>query len=121
MAQYREMAAFAQFGAELDQVTLNQIRRGERLVELLKQGQYQPISMPMQVLQIYSGITGKLDVLDKERVSAFLSGLKSFMAEKYQSVLERIEREQSLSSELRSLMDEAIDVYRRQFVPNGTA
>jgi len=71
LAQYREVAAFAQFGSDLDQITQQQLHRGARLVEMLKQGQYKPLSMPEQVIIIFLGVQGFLDKLPLNIVSSF--------------------------------------------------
>ncbi len=117
LAQYREMAAFAQFGAELDEATRQQIRRGERLVELLKQGQYRPMSTALQVAQIFSGVMGDLDALEVEQVRPFLDGLSRHLEEHCQDLLERIRTSGEVSEETAAELDAIILEQRRQFVP----
>ncbi|HPQ80327.1 MAG TPA: F0F1 ATP synthase subunit alpha, partial [bacterium] len=91
LAQYREMAAFSQFGAELDQATKRQLQRGERLTELLKQGQYQPMRLSEQVLQIYAGVSGKLDDVAMGQVGPFLAGLVRHAEERFPGLLKGID------------------------------
>ncbi|MFH0800619.1 MAG: F0F1 ATP synthase subunit alpha [Pseudomonadota bacterium] len=119
LAQYREMASFAQFGAELDQATRNQIQRGERLVELLKQGQYRPMPMPLQVIQIYAGTSGKLDDLKVDQVIPFLDGLARHVEETKPEVMKSIAATGELDARAAKMADALIDEYRKLFVPNG--
>ncbi|MFA4875619.1 MAG: F0F1 ATP synthase subunit alpha, partial [bacterium] len=91
LAQYREMASFAQFGAELDDATRKQITRGERLTELLKQAQYKPMPMAHQVVQIYAGVAGYLDDLDVSRIGQFSAGLVHEVEEHHKKIVQKIE------------------------------
>ena len=117
LARYRDVAAFAQFGAELDEATRRQIERGKKLVEVLKQGQYQPMRMPLQVVQIYSGVSGRLDAINIDMVKQFLVGLSHHVEGKHPQLLERIESTGDLDGETIMELDSAIDEYSRQFVP----
>ena len=108
LAQYREMAAFAQFGAELDEATRKQITRGERLTNILKQRQYAPLSMERQVVEIYAGVEGFLDDLPVERVSAFLEELINFLGLKHPDILTDIKEKGDLTEDTKSKLDTAI-------------
>src|ERR687886_435803 len=88
LAQYREMAAFAQFGSELDKATQAQLARGVRMVELLKQGQYKPMPVVDQVLSIYAGVNGFLDDVAVEKIRAFEEDLLRFAKEQHPQVLQ---------------------------------
>ncbi|MDB9728066.1 F0F1 ATP synthase subunit alpha, partial [Amylibacter sp.] len=90
LAQYREMAAFAQFGSDLDASTQQLLARGERLTELLKQPQYSPLTTAEQVLVIYAGTKGYLDKIEVSRVRAFEDGLLNFARTSHADVLEWI-------------------------------
>ena len=79
LAQYRELAAFAQFGSDLDKATQAQLARGQRLVEILKQPQFEPMDVELQVASIYAGTKGFLDSLRVESVLAFETGLHEFL------------------------------------------
>nr|CAG4635352.1 EOG090X03DA [Artemia franciscana] len=100
LAQYRDMAAFAQFGSDLDAATQQLLRRGARLTELLKQPQFSPLSVAEQVVSIYSGVNGYLDKLEVEEVGRFEEELLRFMRDKHASTLEAIANEKALSKEL---------------------
>ena len=93
LAQYREMAAFAQFGSDLDATTQRLLNRGSRLTELLKQPQFSPLKMEEQVAVIYAGVNGYLDALPLNRVRAFEDGLLSLLRGKHTDLLEAIRAE----------------------------
>ena len=120
LAQYREMAAFSQFGAELDQATKRQLQRGERLTELLKQGLYQPMRVSAQVLQIYAGVSGKLDDLAVEQVGPFLAGLVRHAEQAQPELLTGIESTGDIDDAAKKRMDDLIAEYRTIFVPDGS-
>lgn len=90
LAQYRELAAFAQFGSDLDKATQNQLARGERLLELLKQGQYKPVSVDMQIVSIFAGTKGLLDKMAVSAIGAFEPYLHTVVAEETPELLKRI-------------------------------
>lgn len=118
LAKYREIASFAQFGAELDETTRRQITRGERLMEVLKQEQYRPMPIYAQVLQIYAGLQGALDDIEVREVRGFLASLLSFVEEKAPAFVTRIESEEKITDEDRAEMTEMIKITKRQFVPS---
>ena len=115
LAQYREMAAFAQFGSDLDSATKKQLDRGERLVELLKQGQYEPMPVEEQVFEIYTGTNGWLDEYPTTKVKRFLKELKMFVRTNHADLLKKIRDEKELSGELRQKMDSVLKVFKTQF------
>src|SRR5680860_1334685 len=90
LAQYREMAAFSQFGSELDKATQAQLARGARMVELLKQDQYKPLSVADQVLSIFAGVNGFLDNVPVNKIREFEQNLLAFIKEKYPNIREDI-------------------------------
>lgn len=115
LAQYRELAAFAQFGSDLDAATQAQLSRGERLVELLKQGQYQPIVVEDQVLSIFTGVNGYLDDIAVEDITRFEEELISFAKSNYPDVLESIKKEKKLSDELTEKLKKLVEEFKKQF------
>jgi len=92
LAQYRELAAFAQFGSDLDAATQAQLNRGEKLVELLKQGQYEPVAVEEQVVAIFCGVTGYLDDIPTKSVRKFESELVNYVKINNQLYLKKLER-----------------------------
>ena len=116
LAQYREMAAFAQFGSELDKATQAQLNRGERMVEVLKQGQYRPLEVERQVLIIYAGTAGLLDELPVEAVAAFEEALHKFVEGRYPSIFHEIREKREISDTLRAEMDKAIQECKAEFL-----
>jgi len=114
LAQYRELAAFAQFGSDLDKATQNQLNRGKRLVEILKQGQYQPMRVGLQVVSVFAGTQGILDDLAVDEVRAFETALHQSLADNNADLLDRVEKapkfDDALAGELRS----AIEAFKKQ-------
>ena len=100
LAQYRELEAFAKFGSDLDKATLAQLRRGSRLVELLKQGQYAPMEVEKQVVSIFAGTNGYLDEIPLEKVERFEKGLLEMMNLKHSALLEEIAMKKDLTPEI---------------------
>jgi len=115
LAQYRELAAFAQFGSDLDAATQAQLSRGERLVELLKQGQYEPVVVEEQILAIYAGVNGYLDDIPVEKIGEFEKELISFTKSNYPDVLKTIVSEKKLSDELEEEIKKTIEEFKKQF------
>lgn len=115
LAQYRELAAFAQFGSDLDKATQRQLTRGSRLVEILKQGQYKPLSVGKQVLIICCGVRGHLDDLPLESVGKFEEGFYDFLDSKHPDLEKTIMEEKKLSKELEERIDKVIKEYKEQF------
>ena len=116
LAQYREMAAFAQFGSDLDAATKKQLDRGERLVELLKQGQYAPMSAEQQVVEIYAGTNGWLDECPVNGIQKFVRELRLFLDSKHPEVYREIREKKELSDPLRKKTDAALTEFKKHFV-----
>jgi F-type H+-transporting ATPase subunit alpha len=115
LAQYREMAAFSQFASDLDVATQRLLNRGARLTELLKQGQYQPMPVELQVCVIYAGVHGYLDRIPVNRVSAFEQGLISEVEADGQDLLRSIRQEGTLNAEAEGKLKQIIDKYTQAF------
>ena len=115
LAQYREMAAFAQFGSDLDASTQQLLKRGERLTELLKQGQFSPLKVEEQVVVIYAGVNGYLDKIETSAVGRFEAGLLELMHSKESAILDAIRAEKELSDTTEAALKKAIDGYAASF------
>ena len=115
LAQYREMAAFAQFGSDLDAVTQRLLNRGARLTELLKQPQFSPLKMEEQVAVIYSGVNGYLDKLALPQVRPFEDGLLGYLRSKHPEVLETIRSTNDLSSDAEAKLKSAVESFAASF------
>ena len=113
LAQYRELEAFAQFGSELDQATQKQLARGVRVVEVLKQPQYQPVPVEQQVLIIYAVTNGSLDDVPVPEIRAWESGFLQFMAASHPDAAEEIRTRKTLSDDLKARLDRAIQEYKQ--------
>ncbi|HLQ67045.1 MAG TPA: F0F1 ATP synthase subunit alpha [Candidatus Limnocylindrales bacterium] len=116
LAQYRELAAFSQFGSDLDKTTQAQLTRGERMVELLKQGQYQPVPVEKQVAIIYAGTTGYLDDLPAASVRDFETGLYDFLEKQYADVLHDLRAKYELTDAIEARLKKAIEGFKAEFV-----
>jgi F-type H+/Na+-transporting ATPase subunit alpha len=121
MAQFRELAAFAQFGSDLDKATLAQLNRGKRLGEILKQDQYKPLPVEKQVTIIFAGTSGYLDDLAIEQIRPFELGLYEFMDTSYpavgQAIVEKKELIDAIKADLRKMLDE----YKAKFLADSKA
>jgi F-type H+-transporting ATPase subunit alpha len=115
LAQYREMAAFAQFGGDLDATTQRLLNRGARLTELLKQSQFSPMQMEEQVCVLYAGVNGYLDPLPVNRVRAFQDGLLSTLKSKNASLLETIRTSKDLSDDSAKQLKDAVEAFAKSF------
>jgi len=115
LAQYREMAAFAKFGSDLDASTQKMLARGERLTELLKQPQYKPFAVEEQVAAIYAGTRGYLDAFPTNRVQAFQEALLSKLKTAYPQFLEGIRKEKALTPDLEATLKKALDEVSKSF------
>jgi F-type H+-transporting ATPase subunit alpha len=115
LAQYREMAAFAQFGSDLDAATQRLLNRGARLTELLKQPQFSPMKVEEQVVSIYAGTRGYLDKLPVSAIGRFEQELLRFMREKHAGVLETIRDEKELNDKTQEKLRAAIDSFAKAF------
>ena len=115
LAQYRELAAFAQFGSDLDKATQQKLRRGERMVEMLKQPQYRPVKVTDQVMMIYAGTKGGLDDLPVSQVRAFEDELIAYMADAHPEVADQIlSAKKDIPDEAKAVLDEAIKTVKSQ-------
>ncbi len=115
LAQYRELEAFAKFGSDLDKVTLMQLRRGERLVEILKQKQYEPMNIEKQVVIIYAATKGYLDELPVSSLKKFESDFLSEIENMHGDVLDKIREKKELDSEVIKKLDELIMEFVNRF------
>jgi F-type H+-transporting ATPase subunit alpha len=117
LAQYREMAAFAQFGSDLDPSTQRLLNRGARLTELLKQPQFSPLKVEEQVVAIYAGVNGYLDPLPVTAVRKFEDGLLRLMREEHGEILDAIRTQKEISDETGRKLKAAVDAYAKAFAP----
>jgi F-type H+/Na+-transporting ATPase subunit alpha len=115
LAQYREMAAFAQFGSDLDATTQRLLNRGARLTELLKQPQFSPLKMEEQVVVIYAGVNGYLDPLPVARVRAFEQGLLALLRSQHAGILDAIRDSKDLDDATAGKLKAAVDAYAKTF------
>src|SRR6185503_12261186 len=116
LAQYRELAAFAQFGSDLDRATQLQLARGQRMVELLKQGQYQPLSVERQIAIIFAGTQGHLDDMPIDQIRPFEEFLFGFLERKNAQVLSDVANKKELTDDLRAALGSAIDAAKAEFL-----
>jgi len=117
LAQFRELAAFSQFGSDLDKATKNQLDRGQRLMAILKQGQYSPMPVEKQVVIIYATISGFLDAYPVSEAGEFEKELMSFIEGKYVSLLAEIKEKKQLNDDLKKKMSDVISEFVKTFKP----
>ena len=115
LAQYREMAAFAQFGSDLDATTQKLLNRGARLTDLLKQGQFSPLKVEEQVVSIYTGVNGYLDDLSVSDIGRFEDEFLRYMHTEHQDVLDTIRDEKKISDETGEKLKSAADKFAKAF------
>ncbi|RMF97937.1 MAG: F0F1 ATP synthase subunit alpha [Candidatus Schekmanbacteria bacterium] len=115
LAQYREMAAFAQFGSELDKATQAQLAKGERMVEILKQGQYEPVTVGKQIIAIYAGVNNYLDDIPLEECKRFETELLQFVDANYPDLITKIETEKELTEEIETKLKSVIEEFKSSF------
>jgi F-type H+-transporting ATPase subunit alpha len=115
LAQYRELEAFAAFGSDLDKATQAQLARGERLVEILKQPQFQPLTVEKQVTILYAGTKGFLDKYPVNVLEKYEAGLYSFIEDRYAQIFTEIAEKQEISDDLDKVMAEALNAYDEEF------
>lgn len=116
LASYRELAAFAQFGSDLDKATQARLNRGQKTMEILKQGQYQPMPVEEQVIVIYAATKGHIDDIPLERIKAFEHEFLRFMRTVKAEILEKIRTEKALSDDLNTQIDNAIKEFKQGFL-----
>jgi F-type H+-transporting ATPase subunit alpha len=119
LAQYRELASFAQFGSELDKFTQAQLAKGSRLVEVLKQPQYAPVPVEEQIMSIFAGINGYLDDIAVDKVRIFEKEFLKFMKEKYASIGIEIKEKKKLDPEITNKLENAIKEFKQIFAKKG--
>jgi F-type H+/Na+-transporting ATPase subunit alpha len=121
LAQYRELAAFAQFGSDLDKATQAQLTRGARLVEILKQPQYEPLPVERQVALIYAGTNGYLDTVALSDVRSFESELYKFIDARHSQIFKDIVAKKQLDDQTKAALDGAVKEFAAQFAARTTA
>jgi F-type H+-transporting ATPase subunit alpha len=119
LAQFRELEAFAAFGSDLDSASKSQLARGTRLVELLKQAQYQPQAMEREVVSVWSGTTGKLDDVPVEDIRRFDAEFLDHLERSKPEVFDAIRSTSDLSDDTISVLDGAIADFKRQFTTSS--
>jgi F-type H+-transporting ATPase subunit alpha len=115
LAQYRELAAFAQFGSDLDPLTQKQLNRGQRLTELLKQPQFQPLTWQQQVVILFAGTQGYLDEFQVSDIRAFEVGLYKYFASAQSALLEDLTKKKQIDDDVRSKLHAAMKEYAANF------
>ncbi len=121
LAQYRELAAFAQFGSDLDKSTQAQLTRGARLVEILKQGQYAPLSVERQVAIIFAGVNGYLDAVAVSDLRAFESELYTYLETRAPGVFQGITAKKQLDDEIKAALNTAVKEFAAEFAARKSA
>src|SRR5438128_269222 len=121
LAQYRELAAFAQFGSELDKATQAQLARGQRLVEILKQPQYQPIDVEKQVLIIWSATNGYIDDVPIERIKKFEAELVRFIENSHPGVLQALREKKAIDAEIQKDLDQSLKDFKERWAEEAQA
>jgi F-type H+/Na+-transporting ATPase subunit alpha len=116
LAQYRELAAFSQFGSDLDKITQNQLNRGQRLTELLKQPQFQPLTAEKQVIILFAGTQGFLDNIKVPYIRAFEDGLYKYLDSGQTALLNDIATKKALDDDLRKRIGDALNEYKANFL-----
>ena len=119
LAQYRELAAFAQFGSDLDKETKAQLDRGARVTEMLKQGQYQPLSMAQEVISLYAVNNGFVDEVPVADVTRYAHEMLNYLDNHCSMVVTALEKEKKLTDDIKKQLDEALDDFGKLFAPGG--
>ncbi len=119
LAQFRELEAFAAFGSDLDSASKSQLARGTRLVELLKQAQYQPLAMEREVVSVWSGTTGRLDDVPVEDIRRFDAEFLDYLGREHAGIFDSIRQTSDLSDDTVSLLDSAIKTFKTQFTTSS--
>ena len=115
LAQYREKAAFSQFASDLDKVTRDMLERGQRLVEILKQGQYVPLAVEKQIVIIYAGTKGYLDTLPVAKLAAYERDLYAFIESKHSEIFETLRKKKQLDKDSEESLKKALESFGKAF------
>jgi len=115
LAQYREMAAFAQFGSDLDKTTLQMLQRGERMMEILKQPQYQPMSVEKQTLIIFAGTNGYIDGYPVDALAKYEKEMFNFIENRHPEILKTIKEQKKIDDNLEAMIKKALDEFKAEF------
>ena len=121
LAQYREMAAFAQFGSDLDVSTQKLLNRGSKLTELLKQDQYSPMTVAEQVISVYTGVKGYLDSVDINQIRSFEKDLLELIKNEKSEILESIQKSGKIEEDTDKILSEIITNYKKNFLKKNNA
>jgi F-type H+/Na+-transporting ATPase subunit alpha len=121
LAQYRELAAFAQFGSDLDQATQRQLNRGKRLTEILKQPQYQPLPVEKQVAIVFAATNGYLDNVPVEKLRAYEDSLFRFLETRHSAVLDTVREKKILDDDVKAAIKGALEEFGKQFAATTAA
>jgi F-type H+-transporting ATPase subunit alpha len=116
LAQYRELAAFSQFASDLDETTRKQLERGQRVVELLKQEQFSPLSVAEMAILLFSAEKGYLDDMPLKKIVDFAEALQQHVCAHHTALLQRINRECELSAEVESILNSIIEQFKQAWV-----
>ncbi|HBE52584.1 MAG TPA: F0F1 ATP synthase subunit alpha, partial [Cyanobacteria bacterium UBA11369] len=116
LAQFDDLAAFAQFASDLDKATQDQLARGQRLRELLKQPQYSPLAVYEQVALVYAGLNGYLDDIPVDKVTSFTKGLREYLKTSKADYVNTIREKKDLTPEAETLLKEALTEYKKTFL-----
>ena len=116
LAQYRELAAFSQFGSDLDKVTLQQLNRGQRLTELLKQPQFQPLPVEKQVVILFAGVNGLLDDVEVADLRAFEDGFYPYLESSAPAIMTDIATKKALDDDIKKRLTDAVKDYKASFL-----
>ncbi|EKD51458.1 MAG: hypothetical protein ACD_62C00248G0005, partial [uncultured bacterium] len=115
LAQFRELAAFAQFGSDLDKTTQKQLARGKRLIETLKQGQYVPMPVSLQIVQIFATTNGFLDDIEVNQVGKYLKDLECYVKANHVSLIKILDEKKALDDEIKNALKEALTTFTTTF------
>jgi F-type H+-transporting ATPase subunit alpha len=115
LAQYRELAAFAQFASDLDEATRKQLDRGARVTELLKQPQYMPLSISAMAATLFAVNKGYMDDVDVKKILAFESGLQQFLKTSHAALLDKIETTKALDKDAEAELQAAVVAFKKTF------
>jgi F-type H+-transporting ATPase subunit alpha len=115
LAQYRELAAFAQFASDLDAATRKQLDRGARVTELLKQAQYSPLPISLMAATLYAVNKGHVDDVDVKKVLAFESGLHQYLKSSHAALLAKLDNDRAMDKDAEAELDKAIVAFKKSF------